>query len=281
MDLRAANIISAEIEGHYAHFSFVDQISTQEHWHDFYEIFLIADGSIYHHINENRVLLEAGALVFIRPHDVHYYQPNADQNCELINLAYLRHTFDDLCGFLGLDDKELLASRLPPTVTLTANEVVQLKIDLKQWAYTMYQDHNHSRIALRALLASIIVNFFIVRVEKFPNDAPWWLIDMCQRMQQKAYFVEGREALMRLANRTPEYVGRMFKTYLDMTPSQFINDLRLDYAGDLLLHTDDTITEICFEVGFENLSHFYRLFKIRWQCSPQQFRKKNRRTLIP
>lgn len=93
--------------------------------------------------------------------------------------------------------------------------------------------------------------------------------------------VEGRPALMRLANRSPEYVGRAFKAHLGITPSQFINTLRVDYASDLLLHTDQPVIEICHEAGYNNLSHFYHEFKALRQCSPKQFRKMNRRTLLP
>ena len=100
-------------------------------------------------------------------------------------------------------------------------------------------------------------------------------------MQKRANFIEGREALLRMANRTPEYVGRSFKQHLGITPSQFINALRLDYATDLLLHTEQSPTDICYEVGFGNVSHFYHLFKDRGHCSPNQYRKQHQRTLIP
>lgn len=283
MDLRAANIIDPEIEGHYAFYAFVEQISTQEHRHDFFEIFLVASGSVYHHINAQSVLLSRGALVFIRPDDRHYYQPNADQNCELINLAFLRSTFHALSDYLGLTVREdlLLGPALPPTVTLTITEATQVAAGLKEWGRLMYQDRGRSRLALRALLAQIVSSVFITRVEEYSENAPGWLVELCQAMQQTAHIVEGRDALLRLAGRSPEHIGRVFKTYLGVTPSQYVSNLRLDYASELLLHTDRSVTEICYEVGFENLSYFYQCFRERWGCPPLEFRRTNRRTLIP
>lgn len=283
MELRAAKIIDEEVEGHYAFYSFVEQISTRAHNHDFFEIFLVTGGSIIHHINGEDVLLKAGALVFIRPEDIHYYEPNADQNCELINLAFLRRTFSALSEYLGLASKETLLLRpyLPPTVTLTVTETTQLGTRMKEWGRVIYHDPARSRLTLRALLAQLVSGYFIARVEDYPADAPWWLVELCQQLRQKPNAIEGRNAMLRLANRSPEHVGRVFKTYLGITPSQFINNARLDYASDLLLNTDAPVTQICYEVGFENLSYFYRLFGSRWGCSPQQFRKDNRRTLIP
>jgi len=283
MELRAANIIDVEVEGHYAFYSFVEQISTRAHKHDFFEIFLVTRGSIIHHINGEGVLLKAGALVFIRPEDIHYYEPNADQNCELINLAFLRQTFSALSDYLGLATKKalLLRPHLPPTVMLTATETTQLGARLKEWGRVMYYDPARSRLTLRALLAQLVSAYFIARVEDYPADAPWWLVELCQQLRQKPNVIEGRDAMLRLANRSPEHIGRVFKSYLGITPSQFINNARLDYASDLLLNTDAPVTRICYDVGFDNLSYFYRLFGSRWGCSPQQFRKINRRTLIP
>jgi len=282
MNLRAAHIIDSEIQGHYAFFSFVDQLTTELHKHDFYEIFLVTEGNLYHHINGQRLLLDEGSLVFIRPDDAHFYEPNGDQHCELINLAFLRGTLSALTAFLCLTtDDPLLVAGLPPMAVLTAAERTDLQAQLVGWGRSMTTDKFRACQQLRTLLAHIIMDYFIVRAEKFASDAPSWLIEVCQQMQRKTHVIEGRAALMRLAGRSPEYVGRAFKAYLGVTPSQFINDLRLDYAGDLLLNTDHSVTDICYEVGFENLSHFYRLFKQRWTCTPQQYRKQNRRTLIP
>ena len=270
------------IEGHYASYP-IDEILTREHQHDFFEVFLIADGGIIHHINGTSQLLNSGALVFIRPDDSHFYSKHADHHCNLINLAFLSHTFYSLSDYLGLveHDDTLITSSLPPLVMLTTNEKNNLITQLEEWGRLIYRDKARSRLTLRSLLVYIFSNYFIARVEDYGEGVPRWLIELCQEMQQKPHLIEGRTALLRLANRTPEYVGRAFKAHLGVTPSQFINSLRLEYASDLLLHADLPVIEVCYEVGFGNLSHFYHLFKARWGCSPVEFRKNNRRTLIP
>ena len=283
MRLLAIDYIDSDIEGHYALYPQIEQVSTQAHQHDFYEIFLISEGWTTHHINGEALVLNRGALVFIRPDDEHYYSQYDNQNCELINLAFLSTTFIALADYIGLriHDDPLLSSTMPPMTVLTATEQNRLVTQLSEWGHLMYRDKARSRVALRALLAYILSQFFITRVDNYGEDVPQWLLELCQQMQQKEYMIEGRDALMRLANRTPEYVGRSFQQYLGVTPSQFINTLRLDYASNLLLHTNDPVIDICYNVGFGNLSHFYHLFKARWKCSPKAFRKTNRRILIP
>ncbi len=283
MRLLAVDYIDSEIEGHYAFYPQIEYVSKQAHQHDFYELFLIADGQTIHHINGESLILNRGTLVFIRPDDKHYYSQYANQHCELINLAFLSQTFYDLAEYIGLSihDAPLVNSSMPPTTHLTVTEQSRLIADLSEWGHLMVRDKVRSRVALRALIVNIISQFFITRVDDDKHDVPQWLDDVCQQMQQKEHIIGGRDTLMQLANRTPEYVGRAFKQYLNITPSQFINNLRLDYASDLLLHTDDPVIDICYDVGFGNLSHFYHLFKARWDCSPKAFRKANRRILIP
>jgi len=283
MRLLATDYIDADVEGHYALYPQIEYVSTQGHQHDFYEVFLIAEGQTVHHINGEALVLNRGAFVFIRPDDEHYYSKYTNQNCVLINLAFLAGTFIALADYIGLNlhDDPLLTSAMPPLTVLTPTEQSRLVAQLSEWGHLIYRDKERSRVALRALLAQIISQFFITRVDDYGDAVPPWLVDLCQDMQQKEHIIEGRDALMRLANRTPEYVGRAFKRYLDVTPSQYINALRLDYASDLLLHTNDPVIDICYDVGFGNLSHFYHLFKTRWNCSPKTFRKTNRRLLIP
>lgn len=281
MELRAASIIDSEIEGHYAFFPFAEGISTREHQHDFYEIFLITEGCIEHHINDEIEILTSGSLVFIRPTDAHFFKQYAENNCKLINLAFFTQTFDAIVNFLGFETDILLLSAQPTTIVLNNSDTVSLRTQLQHWGRMLYGEKNHSRQMLRALLAHIMSHCFIAQKVPLTEQAPLWLTDLVQTLQEPSNFIEGREALMRLANRTPEYVGRAFKKYLGLTPSQFINDLRLDYASNLLLNTDRAPMDIAYDAGFGNLSYFYHLFKMRWHCSPNQYRTQHQQTLVP
>lgn len=283
MELRAADIIDGEIGGHYGFFSLVEQISTRPHQHDFFEIFLIKKGSIQHHVNDETVLLSAGHIVFIRPNDAHYYCQHEQQNCELLNIAFLRTIQADVCAFLGdaICQPLLLQPALPPTGRVSQQDLKSVVRQLEQWGHSLYQDKAQSRLALKGMVAQLLARYLLNPIGTGDNPLPAWLEFVYREMQEREHIIEGREALLRLASRTPEYVGRSFKQYLGITPSQFINDLRLDYAAELLLQTDQSPTDICYEVGFGNLSHFYHLFKARWDCSPNEYRKQHHDALVP
>jgi AraC family cel operon transcriptional repressor len=282
MKLEAVHTIDPATEAHYASYSTFEDISTTRHTHDFYEIFLIAQGSIVHLINDEEILLTDGHLVFIRPDDAHYYRKHTSQTCHLINLAFPAATVSAMANYLGPDCgfPHLLSSQLPPTVMLAPSEKQRVSARLQSLNALSYHQKHRAKLALRLLLMEIFSQYFLLPDDDLTH-LPAWLKELCEQMQKPPHFIEGRPALMRLANRSPEYVGRMFKTWLTVTPSEYVNELRLNYAASLLIHTDYPIIDIASDAGFGNLSHFYHLFRARWQASPAQFRKTHRKTLLP
>ena len=68
-------------------------------------------------------------------------------------------------------------------------------------------------------------------------------------------------------------VNRKLKALTLMTPSEFIRSIRLEHALVLLKTTDHTITQIAFEVGFNQPAYFTRRFQERYSVSPTEARK--------
>jgi len=52
-----------------------------------------------------------------------------------------------------------------------------------------------------------------------------------------------------------------------------LNDIRLGHAARLLIDTTYSISEICTNCGFNNLSNFNRIFKKKKGCTPREFRE--------
>lgn len=68
------------------------------------------------------------------------------------------------------------------------------------------------------------------------------------------------------------YLERLFKQETSETPRSYLEKIRVDKAVHLLKYTDKTNTEICYEVGFQSTSNFYRVFKRMNHCTPSEYR---------
>lgn len=79
--------------------------------------------------------------------------------------------------------------------------------------------------------------------------------------------------LAALSGRSLSTFKREFKKFFQQTPKRWINNRRLDKAHFLLGTADMTVSEICFAVGFENISYFSQLFKKKFGCSPSEIKR--------
>jgi AraC-like DNA-binding protein len=78
----------------------------------------------------------------------------------------------------------------------------------------------------------------------------------------------------RISSRSLAAFKREFFEYYNTTPGKWLSDKRLNHARMLLITTKQNITEVAFNSGFENISHFSRIFKEKTGVSPLQFRKR-------
>ena len=67
--------------------------------------------------------------------------------------------------------------------------------------------------------------------------------------------------------------GHFFKKSTNKSFTQFVVDMRLGYASKLLLNSNESISEIAYKSGFNNIANFNRLFKKNKFISPKQYRQ--------
>jgi len=100
-----------------------------------------------------------------------------------------------------------------------------------------------------------------------------------------AYLVENfrpqvsLEAAAGIANMTTNAFCKYFKKITRKTFMETIIEYRLNYAIQQLVQTDKPISDISYESGFGDVSHFYKTFKQKMQISPLNYRKKFMRNL--
>lgn len=246
------------------------------HYHDYYEIFLVTKGRCSHTVNGTEHFLEEGQLVFIRDFDAHLYRSIQGAYFEFINLAFTRETFAAMSEYLGGSTlfRGLLRAALPPMVQLSPRDRERLFYAFSD--AVSGTETETLRFKLRALLVQIFSEYLMFfRPEE--NRIPVWLDTAFTQMQKPQNFTQGLPRLYALTGKSPAYLARCFRKYYSTTPTEFINDLRLNYCASLLMFSNLSVTDISMECGFENLSWFYEVFERRFGIAPLQYRKQNQK----
>jgi len=255
-----------------------ESLLTEAHAHNYFEYFLITSGSINHFVNGREDVLEPGALVFIRPSDFHQYHLKKDSDCELINISFTSANFESACKYLGEDIKQyFLEPTFPPYIKLSHSQTVSLA---KDHDFLNFYTGNTETLLIRLkfLLMEILSNFIKTPpAVSVTSGFKEWFDSILNRMNTQENIEEGIPALLRLTGFSHGHLCRVMKEYYNMTPIQYITNLRMLYASNLLLNSDLDILTISMRVGYTSLSHFITTFKKQFSVSPSKFRQQNTR----
>lgn len=70
-----------------------------------------------------------------------------------------------------------------------------------------------------------------------------------------------------------KYLGRIFQAETGLSMRQYLNQVRLSHAAQLLADTQEPVLHIALDCGFQNISYFNRQFMARYACTPLQYRR--------
>lgn len=106
------------------------------------------------------------------------------------------------------------------------------------------------------------------------HKTPLWQI-----MEANYTFNLTIDEFARIAQRSVASFKREFHEYYHTSPSKWLTNKRLEYAKQLLDISQKNVSEIAYASGFENLSHFSRIFREKYGLSPLQHRRRKSDTI--
>lgn len=260
----------------------IKQYSVKEtypiHSHDFFELFFVSKGKGTHCINGKSQLLECGSLVFIRPDDIHSFKALNYFDFEMFSIGFPEEELLDTLKYLDIPLSKIVSPQLPAHFVIHGNEKAFIE---QQLEFMLVRNTKQERQKLfKVFLPLILYLLQELEIEKCETEIfPKWLENLDNEMSKRENYILGLPKMLEISMYSQEYLNRVFKRYFKITPTEYINSKRLIYASELLVEQKFNITEICFMTGFNNLSHFYSVFKKQYKCTPNQFLKKSRSDL--
>lgn len=229
------------------------------HTHVYYEMtcYDAFDGEII--LNDTRIPMNDPAIILVTPADFHRIRVFSAGHARFIKAAF---------------DENLLSpsvrSRLPGPFVLRPMKKDGLPHLLFQ---ELYQQRSCPEDAL-SLIHSLC--FYLSRygaaIDHSPKGKHHERIIQAIRIINQNFCDD--ISLIHLAGAlglSPQYLSTLFSQIMGITFSEYVQSLRLRRAAEMLRETDLQATEICFQCGFRNFSHFIRSFKKHYGASPAAY----------
>ena len=250
------------------------------HSHDYIEIVYMCSGSTTHIVDGDRVDLKKGELLFLCQSAVQEILPASEDDIA-VNFIVMPEFFDQTLKMMGEED-----------TPLKSFIVDCLKNKHSKASYL------HFKVSDVLPIQNLLENLIWVLLNGTPNKRSinqitmglvfLQLINCTERLVQAStdeditvkvlsYIEENYKSgsLKELAD-TLHYdissISREIKNKTGKTYTELLWEKRLSQSCFLLKNTNMTVDEIALNVGYENISYFYRLFKKRYGISPKKYR---------
>lgn len=255
--------------------------ASSAHDHDHFELVYVKRGYADFETSEETVSLSSHSIVIIKPHQIHKFTVTS-HSCEFMVLEFMIDISENLPSNIAEIADIINELQQRPHMVLTPGPKNAVLNALKRiiWARQNREkwDDFLGYLLLMELLIYIsreILSSSGFSGEKGINDA---------MMRARDYILENYDshiALNELANHvylSESYLSHCFKARFGISPKNFILQVRINRAKELLSTTDMKINDIALKVGFLSQQRFNDAFKRLENLTPLNYRK-NSKTL--
>lgn len=238
---------------------------TTSHWHNHYEIDFCTGGDGYTVLNGKKYPCKKGTMSFLTLADVHEY--SAREQFSFINLNFNLN----ILPYSSIT--ELLSNFSGFVYQCNAEEYLKFENILNQ----IYREDTEKEIFYKNYLQNLMENFLIdiYRKQNFDTDG----IIFPHTVQKIIYYINAHfkesislEDVAKYAGTEYSNTGKYIKKYLNMSFKEYLADIRLKYAKNLLHNTDEAITDIAFYCGYTSVTYFISEFKKKYGASPEKYK---------
>ena len=240
----------------------------QLHWHDYYELEIILDGSGTHTINDKTYEVVKGSAYLLTMQDVHIILAKTD--LKILNVCIVRPNIDD--SFASL----LTKGEINRTHVFTDSELTQFKERLNYIEKLSLINADYARLLKKNLVEELVIRITTdgkpIKIDGNPDNVQK-CVDIINRDFMQDISLESVAEKLFLS---PNYLGWAFKKALNVTFREYLNEVRLKYARNLLLSTDLQLKEVAAYSGFNSVEYFSAVFKKKTKESPVKFRQRRK-----
>lgn len=235
---------------------------------DEYQLLYITEGGgFFESASMSRQRVDAGTVILLFPGEWHNYAPDESSGWQEFWVGFQGQIIDNLVrGSYFARDNALLKIGISNTIVSLYRDAIRLaakeSIGCQQMVSGIVM-HILSAVYYKCRNGFAEAN----RTEEIINDAR-------QLMRERVHHSLRTEDVAEALGVGYSWLRQTFKRVTGTSPTQYKNRLLMSRAKELLVVENQTITEIAYTLGFENVGQFSTAFRKMEGVTPRQFRRK-------
>lgn len=246
------------------------------HWHVEFELIRILKGTLQLTIDEEEFLVSSGMFIFIPAGVLHAGMPdNCEYDCLVFDMNILMNKNDSCCRLIRMiTEHEVEPQYIYPESDQDFHRIIWDMFDAVASRKKGYQ-----MIALGSLYQMIGTIFSESRYHH-TSDLYSRHHRRILQLKQALEFIEASynmpltlDEIAHSVNMSPKYFCKFFQEMTHRTPIDYLNYYRIERACYQLLTTEQSITDVAYSSGFNDLSYFIKTFKRYKGTTPRRYLK--------
>lgn len=216
-------------------------------------------------VNDRYFEISEGQIFYLSPDDFAYYKSDSAEPWRYIWIRFLGTKSSVIMNFTNL-----------PYVYIADDVDGYVYHALMNIKNEVMRDGGANMYSLTGLLYSFVgglVDMFPRKNNSFDGNVLEYLdalIDYIHSNYDRANVIN---AMSKDRNISRSYIYKLFKQYLDISPSEYLENYRIERACSYLKESDIPINDIACLVGYAEAASFFRMFKKKTGLTPHEYRK--------
>lgn len=253
-----------------------------KHKHNYVEVIYMCTGSTTHMINDKKVVLKAGELMFLNQNTTQEIFPAGEQDIA-VNFIIQPEFFDTTFMMLG-EENNLLRdfligclcndSRYTNYLLFRVADVLPIQNLVENMIWTIMNNQTNKRSINQTTMGLLFLQL-LNYTDKLNSEGNAFEQDLIIRVLsyiEENYKDATLTELAKLLKYDIYWLSRAIKKQTNETFKDLLKTKRLNQSTYLLSHTQLSVAEIIAAVGYDNTSYFHRIFKERYHMSPKEYR---------
>lgn len=252
------------------------------HSHNIWELVLFEKGETSNVVNGKEYIAKPGDVFLLGPPHTHAITFRSTPHLHR-DLYYTDEEVRKICAMFSGDLYEKICSDDILTFHMSGNSfqtVIRQAEKLNSLSVIVGKDNGLGTEELKQISVSVLhFTIGLYRTKLITNTPayPKWLLDILQILSSPENFTKSVNDIISETYYSHATVSNAFRRYLGVTLSDYLINLRLDYAAELLANTSMTALEICSAVGYDSFSYFIKQFRKKFGVTPHKYRSDSKK----